>query len=125
MFSLLFTYLFSDENKDVHVKCLTYGSPRVGNLYFKEVIDNSPNVTHYRFFHVRDVVSYWPFNGYYTSGIGIKIDDNTIEYDNTNYSLVNEFKNDTWNNVFSWLTVKEHQCLSYYNNIVMYLNVRL
>lgn len=119
MYALLFSYLFTLSKKDIHINCLTYGSPRIGNAAFKKAIDTADSITHYRCFTKRDIVSYWPFYDYHHTGICVKIDDdNTVNISTkVKDSLFYHMIDDKVRNVCSWMFLTDHTCSHYYMRI--------
>lgn len=108
---LLFGYYISDIiNKSIRV--ISFGSPRVGNIYFKKSFESKYNLEHIRFIHNKDPVVSIPYFWYYHVGYKICLN---YDYSYDNYTYTN-FTNDN-DNLFYFNNIKDHDIMNYYYKI--------
>lgn len=106
--SSLFSYLLSMEisNKIISV---AFASPRVGNDELVKSINSRKNLSHYRVNTQFDIVTVFPYYGYYHAGINIRLCEDDVEiYDN---------KPSKEYNIFDCHSVSDHYCESYYKKL--------
>jgi len=68
----LFSYLYG-KSCSTDITCVSFASPRIGNKTFKNEYESLPNVTHYRCYNSKDIVTAVPNFHYYHTGIRIKM----------------------------------------------------
>jgi predicted lipase len=107
----LFGYLYSKETER-QIKIISFASPRVGNIHFKNDFDNQPNLIHYRITNHRDIVTATPMIFYKHVGINIHL---------TNQGNVEIYKNYEYNtlmfSLFRCWNVFDHSVDLYYQRI--------
>lgn len=74
--SLLLGSKLASTNAYKKYKVITYGSPRVGDIKFKELCDSLPNLECYRAYINHDIITKIPYFGYYHIGKSFKIHNN-------------------------------------------------
>lgn len=83
----LFSFMFANwcisenisiDNKEPHVVCISFASPRIGNKMFKTQFESLCNLQHFRCYNSRDIVTSVPFYRYYHTGVRIKCKKDTI-----------------------------------------------
>lgn len=95
------------------ISVITFGSPRIGNLHFRENIKNSDNLKIYRITNKRDVVTALPFFfNYYHVGdvIHLKNKKMVMYYDNYTYPYY-------FYSLFNRNSIVDHDMINYYLNI--------
>lgn len=76
----LFCYLYYKKHKDRFANLITFGTPRYGNLEFKQEYESLSNFTHYNVINKNDKIIAYPFLSYHHVGnIVILDEDNTIK----------------------------------------------
>jgi len=104
--STLFGYLLSKEIIN-HVTVVSFASPRVGNIKFKELFERKQNLTHIRIVNKRDVITATPMIGYHHVGVAVQLSDKNLAILNT-YNKWWEFS------LFKKYSVSEHYIDKYY-----------
>lgn len=87
--SLLSSYFITKKFSHVHVTNVTFGSPRVGDLNWKESFEDLKNLTHYRITNDKDILTALPLMNYVHVGININLELN-------NYKIYNKENNYPW-----------------------------
>jgi len=109
----LFSYMISD-NKIINnkiIKLVTFGSPRVGNLSFKNTFEQKSNIIHYRIINHKDIVTSIPYINYYHVGKQYQLIDNDIIFVDDNDCTNLYFRSCCYSNSF-----KDHSIQNYINN---------
>lgn len=121
----VFAFLLNNEYNDIIIKLITFGSPRVGDLKWKNTFDSINNIINLRITNNRDIVTVIPLIGYHHVGKQIlltkdsltKIHDSKINYYYTR-SLIHSFSVDDHkiNNYCKNFIDKNLFCDNYKNN---------
>jgi predicted lipase len=108
----LFGYLYSKETT-VPIKIISFASPRVGNIGFKNDFDNQNNLIHYRITNNRDVITACPMINYKHVGINIHLNSNGSMHIYPNYNY------NTWTmfSLFRCWSVLDHSIDLYYERL--------
>ena len=101
--STLFGYQFSKETTAL-INVVSFASPRVGNINFKNDFEKQSNLIHYRITNKRDIVPALPILMYHHVGEHIHMDGN-------------KFKMKNGNTLFTSWSVKDHDIASYYKSM--------
>jgi predicted lipase len=105
----LFSYCLT--NKIINtIRLVTFGSPRVGNYYWKKSFETS-NIVHYRVSNNRDVITAVPFFWFYHVGMSINLEKEFHKYTITNKSKIFNFS------LLRRFSVRDHNCCNYYEKI--------
>lgn len=94
------------------ITVVSFASPRVGNLGFREDFDEQKNLTHYRVTNNHDVITATPMVYYKHCGTNIHITPKKYEI-NENYSYNTWWKFSLWN----CYSVKDHDIDLYYTTL--------
>lgn len=109
----LCAYNLSHVFTDATIECCTIGSPRVGNKIFKNNYD-SRKIKTLRIVHNNDVVTHFPFIGYYHVNYMLRIDDRG----NIKNFIINWER--IWNYIKSMVTgknIKDHMTNNYISSL--------
>jgi len=109
----LFSYLISD-NKIINnkiIKLVTFGSPRLGNLTFKNTFEQKSNIIYYRIINHKDIVTSIPYINYYHVGKQYQLIDNDIIFVDDNDCTNFYFGSCCYSN-----SVDDHSIQNYINN---------
>lgn len=106
MLATLFTYILAKQESNMNLVCISFASPRVGNKGFRRDFDSLDNVTHFRCFNTRDVVTYVPNFRYYHVGFRVKLYKDAIK-------VLAPFSDTKGASFWRWWSVGEHKCEEY------------
>lgn len=104
--STLFSYLLAKQEKGINVTCISFASPRVGNIYFARDFNHLQNVMHYRCFNSHDIVAYVPNYRYYHCGIRVKLYKDNIQ-------ILRPLKDIDSPSFWRWWSISQHKCMEY------------
>lgn len=111
LYAFYFSQMLEKNRIDKKIICISFASPRVGNITFKAKINDSRYVEHYRCYNSHDVVSIVPNYKYYHCGYPIRMDKKS----NKLYSKKDKRQ---YLNYFRWWRINDHLCDTYCNRIV-------
>lgn len=110
---ILFGYYISDIiNK--YIRVISFGSPRIGNIHFKNSFESKKNIEHIRFINNRDPVVSIPYFWYYHVGYKIYLNYN---YSFNKYSRKLITKDNDNDNLLYFNNIKDHDIMNYYYKI--------
>ena len=101
-------YILANKYINKNFTVASFGSPRIGNLQFREAFNKLHNIKHYRVINKNDIITMFPYIGYYHCGY-------PIHYKNNKWSLLNI--DIDYNNIFNSYNPYHHSCTNYINNI--------
>lgn len=110
MLATLFTYILAKQETHLDIVCISFASPRVGNKGFRRDFDSLENVTHFRCFNSRDIVTYVPNFRYYHVGFRVKLYKDAIK-------VLAPFSDTNGASFWRWWSVAEHKCEEYCRRI--------
>ena len=101
--STLFGYQFSKETNSI-INVVSFASPRVGDINFRNDFEKQSNLIHYRITNKRDIVPALPILMYHHVGTHIHMDGR-------------KFKIKDGNTLFTSWSIKDHDIASYYKSM--------
>lgn len=111
--STLFGFELAHKINEQKIVIVSFASPRVGNMSFRNEYDNKENLVHYRISNDRDIVTAAPMIDYHHAGVNISLTDKIMEtFFNYNY-------NGWWKfSLFNCWRVSDHDMDLYYTRLL-------
>jgi len=110
--STLFGFLLSEELEN-KITVVSFASPRVGNLEWRNAFEAKPNLIHYRIANDRDVVTAFPMYKYKHVGENIRLFENKFDvFSNYSYNTWYDYS------LFRCWSMGDHDCDLYYKRLL-------
>ena len=111
--STLFGFELSHKINEQKIVIVSFASPRVGNMSFRNEYDNKKNLVHYRISNDRDIVTAAPMIDYHHTGVNISLTDKIMEI------FFNYDYNGWWKfSLFNCWRVSDHDMDLYYTRLL-------
>ena len=109
----LYGYLLACEMPTISVQVISFASPRVGDVKWKNAFDNQPNIQHLRVTNNHDIITSVPMIGYKHVGDVLHlVKGGYVYYPSYSYNLCCSYT------MFNKWSTKDHNCDLYYENLM-------
>lgn len=107
-------FMFSQELKN-QITVVSFASPRVGDVEWKNAFEKQDNLVHYRIANDRDIVTAFPMYKYHHVGKTVRLFENSysIFVDNSKFSWY-DFT------LFQCWRIRDHECDLYYKRLLQH-----
>lgn len=109
----LYGYLLACEMPTISVQVISFASPRVGDVKWKNAFDNQPNIQHLRVTNNHDIITSVPMIGYKHVGDVLHlVKGGYVYYPSYSYNLCCSYA------MLNKWSAKDHNCDLYYENLM-------